>query len=255
MVYAAEQHGSPAQQRPGGDARTAAGGNLEGKELRFGIATRALGRGHHRGLERLRQRRPRLATPGIGGLVPLVNMVTGEVIFGGVGSGLYGMLLFVLLAVFIAGLMVGRTPEYLGKKIEAREVKLVMLGTLAVPLSCWCPPRWRVATKYGAPSIYNPGPQGFSETLYAYASQAQQQRLGVRRLHGLRPAQLARQRRRLRHHLRRPAGRRGHAVRPLRAAGAGARGGRLARRASASPRPAPAPSAPTRPRSWFCSSS
>ncbi len=109
---------------------------------------------------------------GIGGLVPMFNMGTGEVIFGGVGSGLYGMLLFVLLAVFIAGLMVGRTPEYLGKKIGAREVKLVMLGTLAVPLMVLFATALAVATKYGAPSIYNPGPQGFSETLYAYVSQA-----------------------------------------------------------------------------------
>ena len=99
-------------------------------------------------------------------------MMTGEVIFGGVGSGLYGMLLFVLLAVFIAGLMVGRTPEYLGKKIEAREVKLVMIGTLVVPLLVLVATALAIATKYGDPSIYNPGPQGFSETLYAYASQA-----------------------------------------------------------------------------------
>ena len=98
-------------------------------------------------------------------------MMTGEVIFGGVGSGLYGMLLMVLLAVFIAGLMVGRTPEYLGKKVEAREVKLVLIGVLAVPLGCSWPRRWRSPPKYGAPSIYNSGPQGFSETLYAYTSQ------------------------------------------------------------------------------------
>ena len=98
-------------------------------------------------------------------------MSTGEVVFGGVGSGLYGMLLFVILAVFIAGLMVGRTPEYLGKKIEAREVKLVMIGTLFVPLAVLFATALALATKYGAPSIYNAGPQGFSETLYAYVSQ------------------------------------------------------------------------------------
>ena len=145
---------------------------------------------------------------GIGGLVPMFNMSTGEVVFGGVGSGLYGMLLFVLLAVFIAGLMVGRTPEYLGKKIEAREVKLVMIGTLFVPLLALIATALAISTKWGAPSIYNPGPQGFSETLYAYISQAEQQRLGVRRLHRLRAAQRARQRGRVRHHLRGPAGRR-----------------------------------------------
>jgi potassium-transporting ATPase potassium-binding subunit len=109
---------------------------------------------------------------GIGGLVPMFNMGTGEVVFGGVGSGFYGMLLFVILAVFIAGLMVGRTPEYLGKKIGAREVKLVMIGTLAVPLMVLFATALAVSTKYGAPSIYNSGPQGFSETLYAYISQS-----------------------------------------------------------------------------------
>ncbi len=101
----------------------------------------------------------------------MFNMSTGEVVFGGVGSGLYGMLLFVVLAVFIAGLMVGRTPEYLGKKIEAREVKLVMIGTLFVPLAVLTATAAAISTKWGAPSIYNPGPQGFSETLYAYVSQ------------------------------------------------------------------------------------
>ena len=98
-------------------------------------------------------------------------MSTGEVIFGGVGTGLTGMLLYVLLAVFIAGLMVGRTPEYLGKKIEAREVKLVMVGTLFVPLAVLVATALAVASKYGDPSIFNSGPQGFSETLYAYTSQ------------------------------------------------------------------------------------
>lgn len=109
---------------------------------------------------------------GIGGLVPMANVSTGEVIFGGVGSGLYGMLLFVLLAVFLAGLMVGRTPEYLGKKIEAREIKLVAIGTLAVPLIVLAFTGFVIGTPINAPSIYNPGPQGFSETLYAYLSQA-----------------------------------------------------------------------------------
>ena len=109
---------------------------------------------------------------GIGGLVPLTNMMTGEVVFGGVGSGLYGMLLMVLLAVFIAGLMVGRTPEYLGKKVEAREVKLVLIGILFVELVVLVFTAIAVSSKYGDPSILNPGPQGFSETLYAYTSQA-----------------------------------------------------------------------------------
>ncbi|MDP9133656.1 MAG: potassium-transporting ATPase subunit KdpA [Actinomycetota bacterium] len=167
VIYLAEANGSPAQHLAG-----VAGGNLEGKEQRFGLAASSLYTvittvascgAVNTALDSL---------TGIGGLVPMFNMATGEVVFGGVGSGLYGMLLFVLLAVFIAGLMVGRTPEYLGKKIEAREVKLVMVGTLFVPLAVLFATALAISTKWGAPSIYNPGPQGFSETLYAYVSQA-----------------------------------------------------------------------------------
>jgi K+-transporting ATPase ATPase A chain len=99
-------------------------------------------------------------------------MMTGEVIFGGVGSGLYGMLMFVLLATFLAGLMVGRTPEYLGKKIEAREIRLVAVATLAVPILVLAATAFALSARWGAPSIYNSGPQGFSESLYAYVSQA-----------------------------------------------------------------------------------
>ncbi len=109
---------------------------------------------------------------GIGGAIPMASMMTGEVVFGGVGSGLASMLLFVLLAVFIAGLMVGRTPEYLGKKIGAREVKLTMFGTLAVPLLVLVTTAVSIASKHGKASLFAHGPQGFSETLYAYASQA-----------------------------------------------------------------------------------
>jgi K+-transporting ATPase ATPase A chain len=98
-------------------------------------------------------------------------MATGEVIFGGVGSGLYGMLLFVLLTVFIAGLMVGRTPEYLGKKVEAKEMKLVVIGTIFVPILVLAATGLAIANEYGGPSIYNSGPHGFTETLYAYTSQ------------------------------------------------------------------------------------
>jgi K+-transporting ATPase ATPase A chain len=101
----------------------------------------------------------------------MANMLSGEVIFGGVGSGLYGMLLFVLIAVFIAGLMVGRTPEYLGKKIEAREIKLTLIGVLYPALAVLLLAGLAVATSYGKASILNAGPQGFAETLYAYASQ------------------------------------------------------------------------------------
>ena len=99
-------------------------------------------------------------------------MQTGEVIFGGVGSGLYGMLMFAILGVFLSGLMVGRTPEFLGKKIEAREVKLTVIGTIGVPMLVLVTSALAIATEYGKKSIYNSGPQGWSETLYAYTSQA-----------------------------------------------------------------------------------
>ena len=169
VVYAAEGDASPAQHLAGlgGDP-----GNLEGKEQRFGIASSALFTAITTVASCGAVNAAFDSLTGIGGLVPMFNISTGEVVFGGVGSGLYGMLLFVVLGVFIAGLMVGRTPEYLGKKIEAREVKLVMVGTLFAPLAVLVATGLAVATKYGAPSVYNPGPQGFSETLYAYLSQA-----------------------------------------------------------------------------------
>jgi len=168
VVYLAEAHATPAQHLAGvaGDP-----GNLEGKEVRFGIPNSALWTAITTVASCGAVNAAFDSLTGIGGLVPMFNMSTGEVVFGGVGSGLYGMLLFVVLAVFIAGLMVGRTPEYLGKKIEAREVKLVMIGTLFVPLLALTATALAISTKWGGPSIYNPGPQGFSETLYAYISQ------------------------------------------------------------------------------------
>jgi K+-transporting ATPase ATPase A chain len=174
VAYAAEQNGSPAQK--GADVAVAAddgttGGNLEGKEQRFGIANSALWATVTTDASNGSVNSAHDSYTGAGGTVALVNMMAGEVIFGGVGSGLYGMLLMVILAVFIAGLMVGRTPEYLGKKIEAREVKLVLIGTLLVPLAVLVTTALAIATKWGGPSIYNSGPQGFSETLYAYTSQ------------------------------------------------------------------------------------
>jgi potassium-transporting ATPase potassium-binding subunit len=105
-----------------------------------------------------------------GGAVPMALMQMGEVIFGGVGSGLYGMLLFAILAVFISGLMVGRTPEFLGKKIEAREIKLSVVGTIGVPILVLATTALAMS-KWGKVSIFDSGPQGFSETLYAYTSQ------------------------------------------------------------------------------------
>ncbi|MBB4665052.1 potassium-transporting ATPase subunit KdpA [Conexibacter arvalis] len=167
IVYAAEAHGSPAQHLAG-----IAGGNLEGKETRFGmpgtslfavVTTVASCGAVNAAMESL---------TGIGGAIPMANMMTGEVIFGGVGSGLYSMLMFVILAVFVAGLMVGRTPELLGKKIGAREVKLTMIGTLAAPLLALVATAAAIASGHGLRSIHNGGPQGFSETLYAYVSQA-----------------------------------------------------------------------------------
>jgi potassium-transporting ATPase potassium-binding subunit len=167
IVYAAEAHGSVAQHAAG-----IAGGNFEGKETRFGITNSALWSAITTVTSCGAVNASLDSLTGIGGAIPMSNMMIGEVSFGGVGSGLYGMLLFVLLAVFIAGLMVGRTPEYLGKKIEAREVKLVLIGTLAMPLLVLFTVALATATKYGAPSLFNAGPQGFSEHLYAYTSQA-----------------------------------------------------------------------------------
>ncbi len=175
VVYAAEQHGSPAQHHAGVltsafDGST--GGNMEGKEQRFGIAESSLWTAVTTVTSCGAVNAALDSLTGIGGLVPLANMGTGEVVFGGVGSGLYYMLLFVLLTVFIAGLMVGRTPEFLGKKIESREVKLVLVGVLVTPLLVLFATAWAVASPDGTQSIYNHGPQGFSESLYAYMSQA-----------------------------------------------------------------------------------
>jgi K+-transporting ATPase ATPase A chain len=172
--YAAEQHGSPAQNAAGvtvdsGDGTT--GGNLEGKEQRNGIASSAEWATATTAASNGSVNSAHDSYTGVGGAVEMANMMTGEVIFGGVGSGLYGMLLIVLLAVFIAGLMVGRTPEYLGKKIDARVIKLTVVGTLYTGFAVLVTSALAIADKYGTKSIYNPGPQGFSETLYAYASQ------------------------------------------------------------------------------------
>src|SRR5208283_2039426 len=104
------------------------------------------------------------------GMVPLINIMLGEVIFGGVGAGLYGVLVFVILAVFIAGLMVGRTPEYLGKKIESFDVKMAVLAILVTSLSILVFTAIAVISKFGTSSITNPGPHGFSQVLYAYTS-------------------------------------------------------------------------------------
>jgi K+-transporting ATPase ATPase A chain len=177
VAYAAEAHGSPAEHAAGLHTQAVSGstgGNLEGKEQRFGIASSALFDvvttvtscgAVNSSLE---------SYSGLGGTVAFANLSAGEVIFGGVGTGLYSMLLYVLLAVFIGGLMVGRTPELLGKKIDAGVVKLVSLGVLLTPLSALFSTALATATHAGRASISAgaTGPQGFSETFYAYLSQA-----------------------------------------------------------------------------------
>lgn len=166
-AYYFEASGNPAIQSLAVD-QTA--GNMEGKESRFGIVNSALFATVTTNASCGAVNAMHDSFTPIGGLVPLVNIQLGEVIFGGVGAGLYGMLIFVLLSVFIAGLMVGRTPEYLGKKIEAREMKLAMLYILIFPLSILYFSAWSVVTPYGVSSLNNAGPHGLSEILYAYTS-------------------------------------------------------------------------------------
>jgi len=145
-------------------------GNMEGKEVRFGVANSALFATITTGASCGAVNSMHDSFTPIGGLVRRVNIQLGEVIFGGVGAGLYGMLVMVVLSVFIAGLMVGRTPEYLGKKIEAREMKLAMLYILIFPLVILVFSGWSAAAPYGVSSLNNAGPHGLSEILYAYTS-------------------------------------------------------------------------------------
>ncbi|MGZ6671231.1 MAG: potassium-transporting ATPase subunit KdpA [Solirubrobacteraceae bacterium] len=175
VVYIAELHGTPAQHAAGihtGIVDGSTGGNMEGKDQRFGIANSTLWAAVTTVTSCGAVNAAFESLTGIGGLVPMVDLGYGESVFGGVGTGLYTMLLYVLLAVFIGGLMVGRTPEFLGKKVEAREIKLVSLGVLVTPLAVLLATGAAMATKYGKPSIFASGPQGFSESLYAYMSQA-----------------------------------------------------------------------------------
>ena len=237
--YAAEQNGSPAQHSAGLETQVrdgSTGGNMEGKEQRNGIADSTEWATATTDASNGSVNSAHDSYTGIGGLVPLANMMTGEVIFGGVGSGLYGMLLMVLLTVFIAGLMVGRTPEYLGKKIEAREMKLVLIGVLVVPMLVLVGDRAGGRDEMGRPVGLQPEPAGLLGDALRLHLAVQQQRLGVRGLHRLRAAQRPRQRRLVRHHLRRPARRALHAVRPLRAAAGCARRRRLAGRQAPGPR-------------------
>jgi K+-transporting ATPase ATPase A chain len=167
VLYIAEAHGTPAQHVAG-----LHGVNLEGKEQRFGAAGSSLfaGAGTASGDGAVDSSLESFT--GIGGGVAMANIMTGEVIFGGPGVGLTGMLLLVVVTVFVGGLMVGRTPEFLGKKIESREIKLAMIGALFVPTLLLGLTAFAVASHAGTQSIHAPGPQGFSETLYAYLSQA-----------------------------------------------------------------------------------
>jgi K+-transporting ATPase ATPase A chain len=166
VCYWAEAHGN--------DAFTAmglTGGNMEGKEVRFGIVASALFAVITTAASCGAVNAMHDSFTAIGGMIPLINIQLGEIIIGGVGAGMYGMLLFVILAIFVAGLMVGRTPEYVGKKIEAKEVKMAMLAILVLPLMYLGWTAVAVVYPTAVASMANPGPHGFTEVLYAYTSQ------------------------------------------------------------------------------------
>jgi K+-transporting ATPase ATPase A chain len=167
VCWYAEAAGNPIHQALG---VAAADGNMEGKEVRFGIFNSALFSTITTDASCGAVNAMLDSFTPLGGLVPLFNMQTGEVIFGGVGAGLYGMLLFVVLAVFIAGLMVGRTPEYLGKKIEAYDVKLVMIILMVLATTILVFTAWATVAPWGLAGLNNSGPHGFSEILYAFSS-------------------------------------------------------------------------------------
>lgn len=172
-VYSAEAKGNPLFRGVSQQASaTQSGGNMEGKEVRFGIANSALFAAVTTDASCGAVNSMHDSFTPLGGLVPLVNILLGEVVFGGVGSGLYGMLVFVILAVFLAGLMVGRTPEYLGKKIEAYDVKMAALSILIFPVTVLLTSAIAATTPFGTASISNPGPHGLSQILYAYTSAA-----------------------------------------------------------------------------------
>ncbi len=171
--YWAEAAGNPAFAQFSVDQAAGAlqpGGNMEGKEVRFGIANSALFTTITTDASCGAVNNMHDSLLPLAGMVPMVNIMLGEIIFGGVGSGLYGMLLFVIIAMFVAGLMVGRTPEYLGKKLEAKEVKMAMLGILILPLSILGFTALAVVLPVGTAALANAGPHGFSEALYAYTS-------------------------------------------------------------------------------------
>ena len=172
-LEAFEQQGNPALAALGADqaaSATQSGGNMEGKEARFGIAGSSLFAAATTAASCGAVNAMHDSFTPLGGAMPLVLIQLGEVVFGGVGSGLYGMLVFAVLAVFIAGLMIGRTPEYLGKKIEAHEMKMVSIAILVTPLLVLAGTALAVMLPAGRAGIANPGPHGFSEILYALSS-------------------------------------------------------------------------------------
>ncbi len=172
-VYWAEAQGNPAFAALGLDGGAGdMAGNMEGKETRFGIAMSALFAAVTTAASCGAVNAMHDSFMPLGGMVPMVNMMLGEIIVGGVGAGLYGMLLFAVITLFVAGLMVGRTPEYLGKKLEAKEVKMTMLAVLCLPLMMLGGTAFAVVLDTGTASLANAGPHGFSEALYAYVSAA-----------------------------------------------------------------------------------
>jgi K+-transporting ATPase ATPase A chain len=172
-TYWAESHKNPLLPNANYQASAMqAGGNMEGKEVRFGIANSALWATVTTDTSCGAVNSMHDSYLPLGGMVPLANMMLSEVVFGGVGSGMYGMIIFIILSVFIAGLMVGRTPEYVGKKIEAYDVKMAMLVALIFPLIILAFTSISVLYPYGTGSISNPGPHGFSQILYAFTEGA-----------------------------------------------------------------------------------
>jgi len=167
LCWHSEAAGNPIHQQLG---VASAGGNMEGKEVRFGIFNSALFATITTSASCGAVNSMHDSFTALGGLVPLFNIQLGEIIVGGVGAGLYGMLVFVVLAVFIAGLMVGRTPEYLGKKIQSYEVKMAMLSLLVLAVSILGFAAWASVSKWGLAGLNNTGPHGLSEMLYAYSS-------------------------------------------------------------------------------------
>ncbi len=174
LTYSAEAAGNPLFNKLGIDQTASAlqaGGNMEGKEARFGISASALFAGTTTATSNGAVNSMHDSYTPLGGLSLLLLMQLGEVVFGGVGSGMYGMLIFVIVAVFVAGLMVGRTPEYLGKKIEPFEMKMAALVILIMPMVVLGLTALAVSTKAGQAAVLNPGPHAFSEILYAFTSQ------------------------------------------------------------------------------------